>query len=62
MRQRNAKEDLDPLQTVYYTLNYARAKELEGKIKPLMSKAAQKLHWSLMSEVIRSWCANIQNR
>jgi type IV pilus secretin PilQ/predicted competence protein len=35
---KKAKEDLDPLQTVYYTLNYAKAKDLEGKIKPLMSK------------------------
>jgi type IV pilus assembly protein PilQ len=35
---KKAKEELDPLQTVYYTLNYAKAKELEPKVKPLMSK------------------------
>ena len=35
---KKSKEDLDPLQTVYYTLNYAKAKDLEAKIKPLMSK------------------------
>lgn len=37
---KKSKEDLDPLQTVYYTLNYAKAKDLEAKIKPLMSKRA----------------------
>ena len=26
------------MHTVYFTLNYARAKELEAKIQPLMSK------------------------
>lgn len=35
---KKAKEDLDPMQTIYYTLNYAKAKDLESKIKPLMSK------------------------
>ena len=35
---KKAKEDLDPMQTVYYTLNYAKAKELESKVKPLMSR------------------------
>jgi type IV pilus assembly protein PilQ len=33
-----SKEDLEPMQTVYFTLNYAKAKELEVKIRPLMSK------------------------
>jgi len=37
---KKSKEDLDPLQTVYYTLNYAKAKDLEAKIRPLMSKRA----------------------
>ena len=37
---KKSKEDLEPMQTVYFTLNYARAKELEAKIKPLMSKRA----------------------
>ncbi len=37
---KKAKEDLEPMQTVYFTLNYARAKELEAKIRPLMSKRA----------------------
>ncbi len=35
---KKAKEDLDPMRTVYFTLNYAKAKDLEPKIKPLMSK------------------------
>lgn len=35
---KKSKEDLVPLQTVYFTLNYAKAKDLEGKIKQLMSK------------------------
>ena len=35
---KKAKEDLDPMQTIYYTLNYAKAKDLEAKIKALMSK------------------------
>ena len=35
---KKAKEDLELMQTVYFTLNYARAKELEAKIRPLMSK------------------------
>jgi len=33
-----AKEDLEPLQTVYYNVNYAKAKDLEPKIKALQSK------------------------
>ncbi|MGE5218790.1 MAG: secretin N-terminal domain-containing protein, partial [Chloroflexota bacterium] len=33
-----AKQDLEPMQTVYFTLNYAKAKDLESKIRPLMSK------------------------
>lgn len=37
---KKAKEDLEPMQTVYYTLNYAKAKDLEAKIRPLMSKRA----------------------
>jgi type IV pilus secretin PilQ/predicted competence protein len=35
---KRAREDFEPLQTVYYSLNYATAKELEPKIKSLMSK------------------------
>ena len=35
---KKSKEDLVPLHTVYFTLNYAKAKDLEGKIKQLMSK------------------------
>ncbi|HKY08419.1 MAG TPA: type IV pilus secretin PilQ, partial [Candidatus Binatia bacterium] len=35
---KRAREDFEPLQTVYYNLNYATAKELEPKIKSLMSK------------------------
>jgi type IV pilus secretin PilQ/predicted competence protein len=37
---KKSKEDLEPMQTVYFTLNYAKAKELEAKIRPLMSKRA----------------------
>ena len=37
---KKSKEDLDPMQTVYYTLNYAKAKEMEPKVRPLMSKRA----------------------
>jgi type IV pilus assembly protein PilQ len=35
---RKARDDLEPLQTVYYSINYAKVKELETKVKPLMSK------------------------
>lgn len=35
---KKSREDLEPMQTVYFTLNYAKAKELEAKIRPLMSK------------------------
>ena len=35
---KKAREDFEPMQTVYYNLNYATAKELEPKIKSLMSK------------------------
>ena len=35
---RKARDDLEPLQTVYYSINYAKVKELESKVKPLMSK------------------------
>jgi len=33
-----AKEDLEPLQTAYFNINYAKAKDLEPKIKQLQSK------------------------
>jgi type IV pilus assembly protein PilQ len=33
-----SKEDLEPLQTVYYSINYAKVKDLESKIKSLQSK------------------------
>ena len=35
---KKAREDFEPMQTVYYNLNYATAKELEAKIKSLMSR------------------------
>lgn len=35
---KESREKLDPIQTIYFTLNYARAKDLEAKIRPLMSK------------------------
>ncbi|MGN6715865.1 MAG: secretin and TonB N-terminal domain-containing protein, partial [Candidatus Binatia bacterium] len=35
---KKSKEDLEPMQTVYFTLNYAKAKDLESKIRPLLSK------------------------
>jgi type IV pilus assembly protein PilQ len=35
---KKAREDFEPMQTVYYSLNYATAKELEPKIKLLMSR------------------------
>ena len=35
---KRARDDLEPLQTVYYSINYAKVKELEPKVKPLMSK------------------------
>jgi type IV pilus assembly protein PilQ len=35
---RRARDDLEPLQTIYYSINYAKVKELESKVKPLMSK------------------------
>ena len=35
---KKAREDFEPLQTVYFNLNYATAKELESKIKSLMSR------------------------
>jgi hypothetical protein len=36
---KKAKEDLELMANGHtYTLNYARAKELEAKIRPLMSK------------------------
>lgn len=35
---RKSKEDLEPLVTTYYNINYAKAKDLEPKVKALMSK------------------------
>jgi len=35
---RKSEENLEPLQTVYFNVNYAKAKDLEGKIKTLLSK------------------------
>jgi type IV pilus secretin PilQ/predicted competence protein len=35
---KKAREDFEPMQTVYHNLNYATAKDLETKIKSLMSK------------------------
>ena len=35
---KKSKEDLEPMQTVYFSLNYAKAKDLEAKIRPLMTK------------------------
>jgi len=35
---RKSKEDLEPLTTTYFNINYAKAKELEPKVKALMSK------------------------
>jgi type IV pilus secretin PilQ/predicted competence protein len=35
---KKAEENLEPLQTVYFSINYARVKDLEAKIKTLMSK------------------------
>jgi type IV pilus assembly protein PilQ len=33
-----AKEDLEPLQTAYFNVNYAKVKDLEDKVKKLVSK------------------------
>ena len=35
---KKAREDFEPLQTMYFNLNYAKAKALESNIKALMSK------------------------
>jgi len=35
---RKSKEDLEPLLTTYFNINYAKAKDLEGKVKALLSK------------------------
>ena len=35
---RKSKEDLEPLTTTYFNVNYAKAKDLEPKIKVMMSK------------------------
>jgi type IV pilus assembly protein PilQ len=42
LASKESREKLDPMHTVYFTLNYARAKELEPKIQPLMSKRLDK--------------------
>ncbi|HEY7166763.1 MAG TPA: type IV pilus secretin PilQ [Candidatus Binatia bacterium] len=36
-----AREDLEPLQTAYYNINYAQVKDLEPKAKLLLSKRGQ---------------------
>jgi type IV pilus assembly protein PilQ len=33
-----AREDSEPLQTVYFNINYAKVKDLESKVKPLLTK------------------------
>ena len=33
-----AKEDAEPLQTAYFSINYARVRDLETKVKPLLTK------------------------
>jgi type IV pilus assembly protein PilQ len=33
-----AKEDAEPLHTAYFSINYARVKDLETKVKPLLTK------------------------
>jgi type IV pilus secretin PilQ/predicted competence protein len=33
-----AREDAEPLQTVYFNINYARVKDLESKVKTLLTK------------------------
>jgi type IV pilus assembly protein PilQ len=38
---RKSSEDLEPLLTTYYNINYAKAKDLEPKIKALMSKRSE---------------------
>jgi len=35
---RKAEENLEPLQTVYFSINYAKVRDLETKIKTLLSK------------------------
>ncbi len=35
---RRANEDLEPLQTIYFNVNYAKVKDLEPKVKSLLSK------------------------
>lgn len=35
---KRSKEELEPLQTAYFNINYAKVKELEPKIKSLLSK------------------------
>ena len=36
-----AKEDLEPLQTAYFNINYAQVKELEPKVKQFLTKRGQ---------------------
>jgi type IV pilus assembly protein PilQ len=38
---RKSSEDLEPLLTTYYNINYAKAKDLEPKVKALMSKRSE---------------------
>jgi type IV pilus assembly protein PilQ len=33
-----AREDSEPLQTIYFNINYAKVKDLESKVKPLLTK------------------------
>jgi type IV pilus assembly protein PilQ len=33
-----AREDSEPLQTVYFNINYAKVRDLESKVKPLLTK------------------------
>jgi type IV pilus secretin PilQ/predicted competence protein len=35
---KKSRDDLEPLQTVYFNVNYAKVKDLESKVKPLLSK------------------------
>jgi type IV pilus assembly protein PilQ len=35
---KKSRDDLEPLQTMYFNVNYAKVKELEAKVKPLLSK------------------------
>ena len=35
---KKSREELEPLQTMYFNVNYAKVKDLETKVKPLLSK------------------------